>query len=165
MWGFAVSQDVQDHEFKGTVKCFIIEYFIVYYWRMKKMIVCEQWYDNFLINEEKVVIDDHKTAQQILFNIHKWIEFMKVHGEKYNISEFYHEYFDELKEYNEKLKEMNDRLSKVLAIDNFIGYLEIKYEGIDFHKALMNSNTMNDFRVHLAQISFSIANEEVSIVL
>ena len=141
----------------------LVNFIRIYFIKSKKKIVWDYCYQNYYLNEEKTLIEDHKRSEQIVSKIDSDIDMMIYHGVKYSIIEFYPDYFIELRIFEDKLKKMSSKLKKAQDNDDFIKYPEIEEEGYSLLNELKSSKVFRDFEVHYSQTSLYIRSNEVSI--
>ena len=120
-------------------------------------------HQNYFLDEEKTIIEDDKRSEQIVSKINSDIDMMKLHGVKHNITEFYPDYFIELRIFEDKHKMISSKLKKTQNNDDFIKYPEIEEEGYSLLKELNSSKVFRDFEVHYSKTSLYIRSSEVSI--
>ena len=94
----------------------------IYYCKSKKIPICQSCYEDFYLEEEVFEIEDDKKARHTVSKIQKWMDVMRKHGEKYNITEIHPHHFNDLKDYSDKLMNISLKLQEAQETERFLQY-------------------------------------------
>ena len=130
-------------------------YLRIYYCLSKKISLCLNCYQDFLVHEHVIEIENPDNAIQVIRKIDRWISLIKDHGVQYKIESIYNDYFIEIKNYEDKLYSIKEKLKHPINRDIFLWNTLIKLEALNILKSLDSSKAMSDYKDHLAHLSFN----------
>ena len=118
------------------------------------MSICFCCYQDYLIHEKIIEIEDPEKAKQSIEKVETWLKSIKILGKNHSIDQIYDTYFSELNEYENKLKKIKKKLERPNKKDIFLLYTKIKIKTLDLLKELDLSKVMHNYKTHLAHLSF-----------
>ena len=109
-----------DQEDKFITSKVAAVYLRIYYCLSKKISLCLNCYQDFLVHEHVIEIENPDNAIQVIRKIDSWISLIKDHGVQYKIESIYNDYFIEIKNYEEKLYSIKEKLKHPINRDIFL---------------------------------------------